>query len=103
KLRFVKTMSLAKQAITLQDDDENDYELESFLRNYIEKKKLECERQTQQRELQILKKYQNFDVPSIQINNEKLVSIENVADPAYYVGKEAPRKKRIKGEQENYQ
>ncbi|CAG8833590.1 2237_t:CDS:2, partial [Gigaspora margarita] len=38
KLRFTKTMSLAKQAITLQEDNENDYELEVFLKNYIEKK-----------------------------------------------------------------
>ncbi|CAG8608205.1 15067_t:CDS:2, partial [Cetraspora pellucida] len=42
---------LAKQAIILQDDDENNCKLEGFLRNYIEKKKLKCERQTQQKEL----------------------------------------------------
>ncbi|CAG8599643.1 29269_t:CDS:2, partial [Racocetra persica] len=43
-------------AINLQDDNENNHKLEVFLKNYIEKKKLEYEKETQRRELQILKK-----------------------------------------------
>ncbi|CAG8581769.1 3053_t:CDS:2 [Cetraspora pellucida] len=90
KLQFVKTISLAKQAITLQDNDKNNCKLEDFLRNYIKKKNLN--------------KCQNSDVLSIviQINNEKLVFIKNVADSVYHVDKEAPCKKHIKDKQENY-
>ncbi|CAG8851594.1 15177_t:CDS:2, partial [Gigaspora margarita] len=76
KLRFTKTTSLTKKAITLQEDNENNYEL----------------------------KHQNSrDIPSIQIDNEQLISIEDIADPAYHIGKGAPCKNRIKGEQEKYQ
>ncbi|CAG8840419.1 10760_t:CDS:2, partial [Gigaspora margarita] len=79
KIHFNKTMSLAKQAIVLQEE-------------------------TQQREHRILKKHHNTEeVLAIQVNNEQLVSVENVLDPAYDVEKGAPSKKRIKGAQENNQ
>ncbi|CAG8761845.1 26729_t:CDS:2, partial [Dentiscutata erythropus] len=93
---------IEKKAITLQDSDKNDYELETFLKNYVEKKKIKIERETQQKKFRIFKEYQNSDILSIQIG-EQLVSIENVADPAYHVSKEVLYKKCIKGEQEKYQ
>ncbi|RIB28560.1 hypothetical protein C2G38_2314468 [Gigaspora rosea] len=102
KVRFNKAMSLAKQAIALQDNDENDHELEVFLQNYVDKKKFELEKETQQRELRIFKERQNSNVLSTQIDGHA-VSIENIADLAYHVGKGEPRKKHIKGKQEKFQ
>ncbi|CAG8571371.1 16773_t:CDS:2 [Cetraspora pellucida] len=42
------------------------------------------------------------EVVAIQINNEQLVSIDNVLNPAYHVRKGAPCKGCIKSAQENY-
>ncbi|RIB08521.1 hypothetical protein C2G38_2045089 [Gigaspora rosea] len=102
KVRFNKAMSLAKQAIALQNDDKNDHELEVFMQNYVDKKNFELEKETQQRELRIFKERQNSNVLSTQIDRHA-VSIKNIANSAYHVGKGAPRKKCIKGEQEKYQ
>ncbi|CAG8713217.1 18279_t:CDS:2, partial [Racocetra fulgida] len=84
KICFNKTMSLAKQVIALQGDNENDYELDIFLKDYIEKKQHECEKETRERELRILREHYNAgEVVAVQINNE-LVSIEKVSNPAYH-------------------
>ncbi|CAG8807472.1 912_t:CDS:2, partial [Racocetra persica] len=66
--------------------------------------KLECEEETQERELRIFKNHHNKGkVLIVQDSNKQLISVKNVLDPAYHVGKEALRKKCIKDAQENNQ
>ncbi|CAG8494123.1 20715_t:CDS:1, partial [Racocetra persica] len=76
-------MSLVKKAIILQGDNKNDYELDIFLKSYIEKKHLNLKKKTQKGELRMTKEYQ---ILAIQVDN-KLVAIKNIADSAYYIEK----------------
>ncbi|CAG8605704.1 19720_t:CDS:2, partial [Racocetra fulgida] len=104
KLRYNKSMSLAKQAVILQDGDANDNELDILLKSYIEKKTLQCEKETKERELRILREnYSSGNALAIETDNGQLISIEKVANLLNHIGKEALRKKWLKGVQENYQ
>ncbi|CAG8732738.1 28767_t:CDS:1, partial [Dentiscutata erythropus] len=81
-------MSFTKQAIVLQGENNSDNELDDFLKDYIEKKNLEREKETQERERRILKERHNTEeVLAIQVGNDQLVSVENILDLAYHVGK----------------
>ncbi|CAG8787831.1 5966_t:CDS:1, partial [Dentiscutata erythropus] len=71
KLWFTKSISFAKQAITLQDNDKNDNELDTFLKSYIGKKMLQCEKETKKRELQVLRKSHSLEnALAIETENE---------------------------------
>ncbi|CAG8542026.1 4126_t:CDS:2 [Dentiscutata heterogama] len=102
KLQFNKSMSLAKKAITLQNS-ENDNELDTLLKNYIEKKTLQREKETKEREMRILRDYHSSEnVLAIKTDDNQLISIDNVANPLNHIGKGAPKKNRIKGAQEDH-
>ncbi|CAG8709178.1 2770_t:CDS:2, partial [Racocetra persica] len=104
KLRYNKSMSLAKQAVILQNGDANDNKLDILLKNYIEKKTLQRKKKTKERELRIHKEnYSSGNALAIETNNGQLISIEKVANLLNHIGKEALRKKWLKGVQENYQ
>ncbi|CAG8833170.1 34111_t:CDS:2, partial [Gigaspora margarita] len=77
KLQFTKSMSLVKWAIILQDDN---------------------------RKIRILREnYSLGNVIVIEIDNDQLISINDIANSLYHIGKGAPKKNRIKGAQEEYQ
>ncbi|CAG8539390.1 16341_t:CDS:2, partial [Cetraspora pellucida] len=102
KLQFNKSMSLAKKAITLQNS-ENDNELDTLLKNYIEKKTLQREKETKEREMRILRENNSSEnVLAIETDDNQLISIDNVANPLNHIGKGAPKKNRIKGAQEDH-
>ncbi|CAG8763619.1 24345_t:CDS:2, partial [Dentiscutata erythropus] len=101
KLQFNKSMSLAKRAITLQGDGENDNELDTFLKSYIEKKILQYEKETKEREMRVLRENYNLgNAIAIKTKNDQLISIDDVANPLHHIGKGAPKKNCIKGAQE---
>ncbi|CAG8683158.1 863_t:CDS:2, partial [Cetraspora pellucida] len=96
KLQFNKSMSLAKKTIILQNS-ENDNELDTLLKNYIEKKTLQYEKKTKEREMRILKEnHSSENVLAIETDDNQLISIDNVANPLNHIGKGAPKKNRIK-------
>ncbi|CAG8464521.1 11081_t:CDS:2 [Scutellospora calospora] len=104
KYQYNKSMSLAKKTITLQGESENDNELDTILKNYIEKKILQHEKETKEREQRVLRENYNLEnVLAVKTDNEQIISIDDVANPLRHVGKGAPRKNRIKGVQEEYQ
>ncbi|RIB19516.1 hypothetical protein C2G38_2306742 [Gigaspora rosea] len=104
KLQFNKLMSLAKKAITLQSNGENDNELDTLLKKYIEKKTFQREKETKEREMKVLKENHNsINVLTVETDKEQLISIDDVANPLRHVGKGAPKKTRLKGAQEDYQ
>ncbi|CAG8739867.1 14516_t:CDS:2 [Dentiscutata erythropus] len=104
KLQFNKSMSLAKKAITLQGDGKNDNELDTLLKNYIERKTLQCEKETKEREMRALKEnYNSRNVLTVETDNEQRIYIDDIANPLRHVGKGAPKKTWLKGAQEDYQ
>ncbi|CAG8435362.1 8848_t:CDS:2 [Scutellospora calospora] len=102
KLQFNKSMSLAKKAIMLQNS-ENDNELDTLLKNYIEKKTLQREKETKEREMRILREnYSSENVLAIETDDNQLISIDNVANLLNHIGKGVPKKNHIKGTQEDH-
>ncbi|CAG8656724.1 23908_t:CDS:2 [Dentiscutata erythropus] len=102
KLQFNKSVNLAKKAITLQNS-ENNNELDTLLKNYIEKKILQREKETKEREMRILREnHSSENVLAIKTDDNQLISINNVANSLNHIGKEAPKKNHIKGAQEDY-
>ncbi|CAG8735919.1 10889_t:CDS:1, partial [Dentiscutata erythropus] len=96
KLQFNKLISLAKKAITLQNS-ENDNELDTLLKNYIEKKILQYEKETKEREMRILREnYSLENVLAIETDDNQLISINNVANLLNHIGKGALKKNHIK-------
>ncbi|CAG8645038.1 25258_t:CDS:2, partial [Gigaspora rosea] len=102
KLQFNKSMSLAKKAITLQNS-ENDNELDTLLKDYIEKKTLQHEKETKERELRTLREnHSSGNVLAIETDDNQLISIDDIANPLNHIGKGSPKKNRIKGAQKDY-
>ncbi|CAG8737788.1 15111_t:CDS:2, partial [Cetraspora pellucida] len=103
KYQYNKSMSLAKKAITLQGESENDNELDTILKNYIEKKILQHEKETKEREQRVLRENYNLgNVLAVKTDNEQIISIDDVANLLRHVGKGASCKNHIKGVQEEY-
>ncbi|CAG8845221.1 27596_t:CDS:1, partial [Racocetra persica] len=97
KLRYNKSMSLVKQAVILQDGNANDNELDILLKNYIEKKTLQYEKEIKERELRILREnYSSENALAIETDNGQLISIKKVANLLNYIGKGALCKKWLK-------
>ncbi|CAG8639679.1 11574_t:CDS:2, partial [Racocetra fulgida] len=104
KLQFNKSISFAKRTITLQGDGENDNELDTFLKSYIEKKILQHKKEIKEREMRVLREnYSSRNTIAIETDNDQLIAIDDVANPLHYIRKGALKKNRIKGAQEEYQ